>query len=125
MSEATFSMGATVIGLAYVLTYAWAQLETLSAIVSLWNKPRKGLSILLLLVWAGMNVFSFMIAHNIHFDVIREKKLILFENELLWAKAAAAAIIVVYWIWVIGSFYFAVVHSRKMREESADTPPAP
>ena len=122
MSETTFSLTATVIGLAYVLTYAWAQLETLSAIVSLWSKPRKGLAVLLVLVWAGMNVFSFMIAHNVHFDVMREGKLILFENELLWAKAVAAAIIVVYWIWVIGSFYVAVVHSRKMREESAGTP---
>jgi hypothetical protein len=123
MSEATFSLAATVVGLAYVLTYAWAQLETLSAIITLWRESRKALTVLLAVVWAGMNVFSFMIAHDVHFDVIRERKLVLFENELLWAKAAAALIIVVYWAWVIGSFYFAIGHSRKMRQESSPAAP--
>ncbi len=123
MSETTFSLAATVIGLAYVLTYAWAQLETLSAIMLLWRNSRKVLTVFLSVVWAGMNCFSFLIAHDVHFDVIREGKLILFENDLPWAKAAAALIILAYWAWVIGSFCFAVSHSRRMRKESA--PPAP
>jgi hypothetical protein len=122
MKESALPLTATVIGLAYVLAYAWAQLEILASILALWNTGRKVAVAALSFLWAAMNCFSFLIAHDVHFDVIRERRLVLFEIDTLPAKASAVLIILVYWAWVICSFYFALRRSRKAREA---VPPAP
>ena len=125
MKEMALPLAATVVGLAYVLTYAWAQLEVLAAVLTLWKEKRYPSSFALALLWAGMNCFAFLIAHEVHFDVIRERRLVLFEMEELWAKAVVVLVILAYWAWVIATFTFAVRRTRRMRAAAAEESPAP
>ena len=134
-TESAFSLVFTVLGLAYVLTYAWAQLEILAILIGSWKQRSKLLVLICGTLWAVMNCFAFLIAHNVHFDVLREQQLLLrvnlFEHRIIestspGAKAGALLIILFYWAWVIGSFYVAILHSRRIRqatqEEDASSP---
>jgi hypothetical protein len=125
MKEMLFPLAATAVGLAYVLTYAWAQLEVLASALTFWKERRYLPSVALMLLLAGMNCFEFLLAHEVHFDVIRERRLVLFEIESLWAKGSAVLVILVHWVWVIGSFCFAVRRSRRMRAAAAEETAAP
>ncbi len=116
MSEPTFTIVATIIGVAYVLTYAWAQLEILAYLPGLWQKNERWKTLWLGLLWAAMNCFCFFIAHDVHYNMIRQKRLALYDLDDWWAKAAAALIVVVYWVWVVASLKFAFAQWREARQ---------
>ena len=124
-TEPAFSLLITVLGLSYVLTYAWAQLEILAILIGSWKRRSKPLVLLYGTLWAVMNCFSFLIAHNVHFDVLRERQLLLridlfghgiIDSTSPGARAGALCIILFYWVWVIGTFYLAILHSRRTRQ---------
>ena len=95
MTEPTFSVVATIIGVAYVLTYAWAQLEILAHLTGLWKKNGHGKTLGLGLLWAAMNCFCFLIAHDVHYAMILQRRLVLYNLDAWWAKTAAVLIVIV------------------------------
>ena len=123
MKEAMFEMVATIAALAYVLTYAWAQMEILSSILGMWKARRRTVSAVCGIVWAAMNCFSFLVAHEVIFDVIRERRLVFFEIEKLWAKTLAVIVIAAYATWVAASLYLALRRSRRIRAAATEVPP--
>ena len=116
MNEPTFTIVATVIGVAYVLTYAWAQLEILAHLTELWKENGRWKTAGLGLLWAVMNCFAFLIAHDVHYAMIRQRRLVLYDLDAWWAKAAAILIVIVYWIWVGASLKFAFVRWREAKK---------
>ncbi len=117
MIEPTFTIVATVIGVVYVLTYAWAQLEILAYLSGLWQKNERWKPLGLGLLWSAMNCFAFFIAHDVHYSMIRQKRLVLYDLDDWWAKAAAVIIVIVYWVWVAASLKFAVKQWHKSRHQ--------
>lgn len=116
MTEPTLSVVATVIGVAYVLTYAWAQLEILAYLTGLWQENKRGKTLGLGLLWAVMNCFSFLIAHNVHYSIVLHGRLVLYDLDAWWAKASAVLIVIVYWLWVGASLKFAFARWREARK---------
>ncbi len=121
MTEPTFTITVTIIGVAYVLTYAWAQLEILAYLTSLWQKNKLGKALGRGLLWAAANCFAFFIAHDVHYAMIRQKRLVLYDLDDWWAKTAAVLIVIVYWIWVAASLRFAAKQWYKSRDQEART----
>ncbi len=116
MNEPAFSIVATVIGVVYVLAYAWAQLEILSYLSSLWRENERPRMIWLGILWLVMNCFCFLIAHDVHFAMIRQGRIVLYDLDEWWAKAAAVAVVLLYWLWIVGSFRFAISQRNKIQE---------
>lgn len=117
MSEPTFTIVVTIIGVAYVLIYAWAQLEILAYLTGLWKKKERWKILGLGLLLAAMNCFAFLIAHDVHYSMIRQKRLVLYDLDDWWAKAAAILIVIVYWVWVVASLKFAIVRWREAKKD--------
>lgn len=113
MNEPTFTIAATVIGVVYILTYAWAQLEIFSYLSFLWRQNERPRAIGLGIFWLAMNCFCFLIAHDVHFAMIRQRRIVLYDLDALWARTVAVVIISLYWIWVVGSFKFALTQQHK------------
>ena len=121
MSEQTFTIVVTIIGVVYVLTYAWAQLEILAYLTSLWKKNELWKTLGLSLLWAAVNCFAFFIAHDVHYAMIRQKRLVLYDLDDWWAKAAAVIIVIAYWIWVAAPFKFAIRQWHKSTHQEFRT----
>ncbi len=116
MSEPTFTIVVTVIGVAYVLTYSWAQLEILAYLTDLWGEKGRWKTLGLGLLWAAMNCFAFLIAHDVHYSMIRQKRVVLYDFDAWWAKAAAILIVLVYWLWVGASLKFGIARYREAKK---------
>ena len=132
-TESAFSLVATLLALVYVLTYAWAQIEIFAILIGFWKEKSKSLLIACGLLWAVMNFFAFLIALEVHFDLLRGRllglRIRLFGHDIIesvapGAKAGAVLIILVYWAWVIGTFYLAVLRSRRTRSAEREEPSA-
>ncbi len=119
MTEPTLTIVATIIGVVYVLTYAWGRLEILAYLTGLWKECGRLRMIGLGLRWAAMNCFAFLSEDDVHYNMIRQRRLVLYDLDAWWAKAAAVLIVVIYWAWVAASLKFAIVrwHDAKKSQQ--------
>ncbi len=124
MTEPTFTVVTTIIGIAYVLTYLWAQLEILSHIFEAWRPGNRSVTILSCAAIAAVNCFVFLLAHDVQYSMIRRGSLNFLGHEETWAKTLASATVIAYWIWVGWSLYFAgfvLKEARRAQRENNGT----
>jgi hypothetical protein len=110
----------TAIGVLYILAYAWAQLEILSYFYQLWHEKKRGKTLAMASVWLALNVFALFVAPDIHFGILRDKSLNLLGLSAVWAKAVAILAIAAYWIWIAGSFTYAVNRWRNLHRTEGE-----
>ncbi len=125
MTEPTFTVVVTIIGIAYVLTYLWAQLEILAHVLGSWRPGNRAVTLLLCAAIAAVNCFVFLLAHDVHYSMIRRGSLNFLGHEETWAKALASATVIAYWIWVGWSLHFAGFtrkEARRAERENNGTP---
>ena len=113
-------MLATAIGVAYVLTYAWAQMEILAHLHTYWQQRKRGTVILFGIGWLAVNAFCFLVAHEVHYAVIRERNLVLYDSHAWWARLFAVLIMLSYWAWVVFSFRFWFQQAQKRKNEAPE-----
>ena len=109
----------TVIAVLYVLAYAWAQMEMLTRFHMYWRAGKRGTMGLLGIGWLAINCFCFLVAHEVHYAVIRQGNLVLYGSHAWWAKGVAVLIMLSYWVWVIFSFWFWYRQAQERKLEAS------